>query len=196
MPEADLIQLFVEPLNKLQVRYLISGSVAAMLYGEPRVTHDIDLILHLRSDDLAGLPEVFPDSEFYLPPSEVISVEMAREQRGHFNVIHSTSGLKADCYIVNRDELHAWAFRHPRSYTVGDTTISVAPPEYVILRKLEYYREGRSEKHLRDIQSMLSISPEEIDQSVIKNWTTKLRLEAEWNEALGTQRSTPPSPIT
>jgi len=40
MPEPDLIELFVGPLEQLQVRYLISGSVAAMLYGEPRVTHD------------------------------------------------------------------------------------------------------------------------------------------------------------
>lgn len=182
MPEADLIQLFVDPLRRLQVRYLVSGSVAAMLYGEPRVTHDIDLILYLQHDHLARLPEVYPDTEFYLPPAEVISVEMAREQRGHFNVIHSTTGLKADCYLVNRDELHTWAFRHAREYRLEEGTIAVAPPEYVILRKLEYYREGGSEKHLRDIRSMLELSPEEIDRSEIDAWVGKRGLEREWNK--------------
>ena len=39
MPEPDLIELFAQPLNQVDIRYLISGSVAAMLYGEPRVTH-------------------------------------------------------------------------------------------------------------------------------------------------------------
>jgi len=187
MPEADLIQLFVEPLKRLRIRYLVSGSVAAMLYGEPRVTHDIDLILYLQRDHLPRLPGAFPDSDFYLPPTEVISVEMAREQRGHFNVIHSTTGLKADCYLVNRDELHAWAFQHAREYRLDEATIAVAPPEYVILRKLEYYREGGSEKHLRDIHSMLAISPDEIDVSVVEEWVRKRRLEPEWKKVMERQ---------
>lgn len=186
MAEADLIQLFVAPLRQLRIRYLVSGSVAAMLYGEPRVTHDIDLILYLQREHLARLPGAFPDSEFYLPPAEVISVELAREQRGHFNVIHSTTGLKADCYLFNRDELHAWAFRHAREYPVGEAVIAVAPPEYVIVRKLEYYREGGAEKHLRDIRSMLAISPGEIDRSEIAVWVGKRRLEIEWNKVTET----------
>jgi len=186
MPEADLIQLFVEPLNRLEIRYLISGSVAAMLYGEPRVTHDIDLVVYLRHEHVARLPAVFPASDFYLPPAEVICVEMARERHGHFNVIHSGTGLKADCYTVNQDELHAWAFGNARQYTLEDTPVSVAPPEYVIIRKLEYYREGGSEKHLRDIRAMLAISPEEIDQSVIEDWVDRRRLRFEWKQVLET----------
>jgi len=42
MLEPDLIELFARPLNQAGIRYFVSGSVAAMLYGEPRVTHDID----------------------------------------------------------------------------------------------------------------------------------------------------------
>jgi len=67
MPEPDLIELFEQPLNRLGIRYVISGSVAAMLYGEPRLTHDIDLIVFLRSDDIERLQEAFPLPEFYLP---------------------------------------------------------------------------------------------------------------------------------
>src|SRR5881397_3335828 len=106
MPEPDLIQLFVCPLHQLGVRYLVSGSVAAMLYGEPRVTHDIDLVVFLRSADIARLCEVYPAPEFYLPPEDVIAIEVARERRGHLNVIHSDTSLKADFYTANRDELH------------------------------------------------------------------------------------------
>lgn len=182
MPEADLIEIFVEPLKQLRVRYLISGSVAAMLYGEPRVTHDIDLILHLQPDQVAKLPSAFPPPDFYLPPAEVILVESARERRGHFNVIHSPTGLKADCYLASRDDLHVWAFQHPVKYALSEGTLSVAPPEYVVLRKLEYYREGGSEKHLRDIRSMLTVSSETLDRSVIEHWVAKRRLEAEWNK--------------
>ena len=134
MPEADLIEIFVEPLRQLRIRYLISGSVAAMLYGEPRVTHDINLILHLRREQVDKLPSAFPAAEFYLPPAEVILVESARERRGHFNIIHSPTGLKADCYLASNDELHVWAFRRPVEYTLDGRTVSVAPLEYVVVR--------------------------------------------------------------
>src|SRR5207245_3851957 len=130
-------------------------SVAAMLYGEPRVTHDVDLVVFLRLEQIARLPLLYPSPDFYVPPTDVIAIEVARERRGHFNVIHADSSLKADFYTANRDELHAWAFRGARKYSLPETVITLAPPEYVIIRKLEFYREGGSEKHLRDISSML-----------------------------------------
>lgn len=185
MPEPDLIQLFAQPLGQIGVRYLVSGSVAAMLYGEPRLTHDIDFVVFLRAEEVAQLPKIFPPPEFYVPPASVIAAEMARERRGHFNVIHAGSGLKADFYIANRDELHARAFRHSQRYSIRETTISLAPAEYVILRKLEYYREGGSEKHLRDIRSMLAISGEQIDRVALNDWVQRRGLQTEWEAISG-----------
>ena len=183
MPEPDLIALFAEPLNGLGVRYLVSGSVAAMLYGEPRVTHDIDFVVVLRSDDVRRLAGAFPSPEFYVPPADVIAAELARDLRGHFNLIHTGSGLKADFYIAKRDELHAWAFRHARRYALGAVSIALAPPEYVIVRKLEYHREGGSEKHLRDIRAMLAVSGEQLDRPALEEWIRRRGLELEWRRA-------------
>ena len=180
MREPDLIELFAQPLNQAGIRYLVSGSVAAMLYGEPRVTHDIDFVVFLRADDAPRLASVFPAPQFYVPPAAVILQEVARDQRGHFNLIHTKSGLKADFYTAGRDDLHAWAFRNAREYAIGENTIKLAPPEYVIVRKLEYYREGGSEKHLRDIRAMLAVSGEIIDQSAMEDWIARLNLKTEW----------------
>jgi hypothetical protein len=185
MPEPDLIELFVQPLNQAGIRYLVSGSVAAMLYGEPRVTHDIDFVMFLRSEDGFRLSEIFPSPQFYVPPTSVIIEEIARERRGHFNIIHADSGLKADFYTTGRDELHAWAFRNAKSYTVGNNSICLAPPEYVILRKLEYHREGGSEKHLRDIRAMLAVSSDLLDHSELLDWIGRLGLEREWQQVAG-----------
>lgn len=180
MPELDLIELFAQPLNQSGIRYLVSDSVAAMLYGEPRVTHDIDFVVFLRSEDASRLAAIFPPPQFYVPPATVIAEEMARERRGHFNVIHADSGLKADFYTAGRDELHAWAFHHARHYVISQNSITLAPPEYVIVRKLEYYREGGSEKHLRDIRAMLAISGDLLDHPALLDWITRLGLETEW----------------
>jgi len=183
MPEPDLIELFVRPLNSEGIRYLVSGSVASMLYGEPRVTHDVDLVVFLRLEQISRLPQIYPSPEFYVPPPEVIADELAREQHGQFNIIHTGSGMKADFFTANQDELHAWAFRNIRQYSIGGQTIRLAPPEYVIIRKLEYFREGGSEKHLRDIRGMLAVSGDLLDRAVLGGWINRRGLKAEWQKA-------------
>ncbi len=180
MPEPELCLLFVRPLNQLGVRYLISGSIAAILYGEPRLTHDVDFVVFLRDTDICRLPEVFPSPAFYVPPPEAIAMEVARAQKGHFNLIHTDTGFKADFYTEGRDELHGWAFRNARKLAYRGEPVVVAPPEYVIVRKLEYYREGGSEKHLRDIRSMLAVSGDQFDGPALQDWIRKRNLGAEW----------------
>ena len=183
MPEAELSLLFIRPLNLIGARYIVSGSVAAIVYGEPRLTHDVDFVVFLNHENVRRLSDVFPQGQFYLPPPQVILGEIAREQRGHFNVIHLDTGFKADFYTSGRDELHAWAFRNARQLDYRGEMMSVAPPEYVILRKLEYFREGGSEKHLRDIRAMLAVSESLINQAELLDWIHRRGLEPQWEQA-------------
>ena len=152
------------------------------------MTHDIDFVVFLRSEDAPRLAAIFPPPQFCVPPAAAILEEMARERRGHFNIIHADSGLKADIYTAGHDELHGWAFRNARSYAIGSHCIRLAPPEYVILRKLEYYREGHSDKHLRDIHAMLVVSGDLLDRTALHDWLARLGLEVEWRHINQTDR--------
>jgi hypothetical protein len=180
MPRDELFLLFVRPFNRAGIRYVIAGSVAATFYGEPRLTHDVDMVAFLNDADIRRLPEIFPASDFYLPPAEVIVAEVAREQRGHFNIIHMDTSFKADVYPTGRDEFNGWAFRNRRKVDFEGEELILAPPEYVIVRKLEYFREGGSEKHLRDIRGMLNVSGRTINEQDIDFWVQRLSVEAEW----------------
>ena len=180
MPEANLFLLFTRPLNRLGVPYMVSGSVAVIIYGEPRLTHDVDLVAELGREHIAQLSEAFPRTEFYCPPREVIAVEAARDQRGHFNIIHHETGFKADVYLSGRDPLHAWGLARARRLDVEGDLLVVAPPEYVILRKLEYFREGGSERHVRDIRSMLDTSPELVEQAELERLIDMRGLREVW----------------
>jgi len=182
MPEPELFLLFVRPLNRAGIRYIISGSIAAIFYGEPRLTHDVDFVVFLNEQNIRQLGGVFPASDFYVPPVETIFTEVARDKRGHFNIIHMDTGFKADFYPTGRDELNAWGFRQKRSVQFEGETVVLAPPEYVILRKLEYYREGGSQKHLRDIRSMLAVSGDQLDRAELDQWLRLLALEPQWKE--------------
>lgn len=170
-------------MNLAGIRYAVTGSVATIFYGEPRLTNDVDFVVFLNDADISRLPNAFPAADYYLPPAEVITVEARREQRGHFNIIHLDSGLKADLYLAGRDELNAWALKARREARFGEEPVSLAPPEYVIVRKLEYYREGGSDKHLRDIRSILALQDNKLDASALNDWIGRLRLEPEWRIA-------------
>jgi hypothetical protein len=182
MREPELFLLFVRPLNRAGIRYVVSDSVAAIFYGEPRLTHDVDFVVFLNPDDLRRLTEVFPARDFYLPPLETMMAETAREHSGRFNLIHRDTGFKADLYPKGQDELNAWAFRGKRPVEFEGETVVLASPEYVIVRKLEYYREGHAEKHLRDIRAMLAVSGEQLDRPVLNQWIERRGLEAQWRQ--------------
>lgn len=153
----NLFRVIIAPLESAKFDYMIVGSVAAMTYGEPRLTNDIDLVIELQPGELPIFESAFPAEEFYRAPNEALSIELARGLRGHTNVIHHDSGFRADIYFHGGDPLHAWAWpRRTRLEIESGLEASFAPPQYVILRKLEYYREGNSPKHLTDIQAIIA----------------------------------------
>ncbi len=183
MNPANVFLLFTEPLEQAGIRYMATGSVASMLYGIPRFTHDLDLVMELAPQQVLAIANAFPPDAFYAPPEEVIQLEIHRQRRGHFNIIHHETGLKADIYIHGRDLLQAWGLKHKTQVELPDgKSIWVAPPEYVIIRKLEYYREGQSEKHLHDIRGMLEVSGDIINNTIIEEWVERLDLQKQWNQ--------------
>ena len=110
---------------------MVGGSVAVIFYGEPRLTHDVDLIV-------------------FLTPPEILRL------RG---------------------------FRTKRAVMFEGQSVVLAPPEYVIIRKLEYLREGGSAKHLRDIRSMLAVSKDQVELREIEEWVNRLGLSSERRKA-------------
>ena len=180
MQEANLFLIFLDRLNTAKLSYMVTGSVASIIYGEPRMTHDIDLVLELNVENVQNFINLFPPEQFYCPPQDVIKAEIARETRAHFNIIHHETGFKADIYLIGQDQLHKWAMAKRQKVKIGESDILVAPPEYVIIRKLQYYKEGRSPKHLRDINRMVEISGESIDKPQLKQMINKYDLQDEW----------------
>jgi hypothetical protein len=139
------------------------------------------VILNLQAEQIWKFRQAFPEEEYYVPPEEIIATEISRESHGHINLLHLKTGYKADCYLVGHDPLHAWALKNRRSLDFQSETIWLAPPEYVILRKLQYYQEGCSEKHLNDIQNMIRIYGENIDFMLLKKKINQLKLKDQWN---------------
>src|SRR5262245_62842498 len=140
---------------------MIGGSHAAMYYGEPRLTRDVDVIVTLHPDRLPALLERFPAGEFYVDP------EGAREAiatAGQFNVIHPGSGLKIDVYVnPNTPYDRTRLARRQRLPVAPGVHAYFARPEDVILYKLLYARDG-GDLHLRDVLGIIRFSGPDLDQ--------------------------------
>jgi hypothetical protein len=179
---SELLVRVAEVLERLHVPYLVTGSIATIYYGEARFTNDIDVVADLGLRQVEAFVSAFPAPEFYLDDA---TVRTAIAQRGQFNIIHPESGLKVDVMIPTRDAFNASRFSRGRRVepTPGRSAIFAAP-EDVIIRKLEYFAAGGSDKHLRDIAGVLKILGERVDRIYIDDWAERLGVAEIWREVL------------
>jgi hypothetical protein len=129
--DPDLIGLFVEPLEAIGASYMITGGVASVIYGDPRFTRDVDIVMEFQRSEIPALESAFDPATYYVPPAEALEKEASRLEGGHFNVI---------------------------------------------LRKLEYYEQAGSDRHLRDVAMMLRISGDTVDSDSLLEWAQRLDL--------------------
>lgn len=180
MEPEELLALVVQAFEAVGVPYMLTGSLASIYYGEPRLTNDIDLVADLRPEHLPTLAERFPQDDFLF--DEVSAAEAVRMHRP-FNILHPGSGLKIDVMVCRgRDFSRLELQRRERVELLPGLTASIARPEDVILVKLEFYAEGASDKHLRDIAGILAVSGEQLDQAYLAEWAQRLGLAEIWRE--------------
>jgi hypothetical protein len=178
MEQSELLRRAARCFDKHGIPYFITGAVAAIAYGEPRLTNDIDVVADMSESDVPKLKTCFPEDEFYF---DVAAAKKAVETHFQFNIIHPGSGLKIDIMISKGDEFDRSRFRRARRLRpLEDTEVAFASPEDVILKKMAFYQAGASEKHLRDIAGILKISGDSIDYSYIESWAKKLGLKDIW----------------
>lgn len=183
MGPRDLLLIVTEVLGDSDPNYFVTGSMGAMVYGEYRSTLDVDIVADLRAGQIADLFEKFKEPDFYLSRE---AVREAMEHCTQFNLIHVPSGLKIDFMIPDESPHNASRFARARAVELAPGRfVRVAAPEDVILKKLQYYKEGGSDKHLRDIASMISISGETFDRAYLDRWALSLGVVVEWEVMKG-----------
>jgi hypothetical protein len=173
--QSDLLKLAIDKLRQLEIRYAIVGSFASGIWGEPRQTQDIDIVVDLKSPQVPFICSAFPDPQFYVSRT---AAEEAVAQSSQFNVINPSSGNKIDFMVAGHKKwVLAQLDRSKQLAIFPDQLANVAAPEDVILGKFIYYREGGSEKHLRDISGILRLSSPIIDRAYLVETAKQLRVD-------------------
>ncbi|HPI39562.1 MAG TPA: hypothetical protein PLJ21_02080 [Pseudobdellovibrionaceae bacterium] len=173
----DVLKDVVDRFDEASIEYFLVGSLAAMYYGRPRFTQDVDLVVRIKARQISQFENLFQIDEYYCPPKEVLHDEIIR--RGSFNLINQSSGIKVDIVIDKETAFYNSEFSRRKKLEIAPgINVFIASPEDLILKKLEYYREGQSEKHLNDIRDI--IMNVKIDETYIQEWIVRLNLKDEW----------------
>jgi hypothetical protein len=189
--QLELLKLTVKSLEQLAIPYAVVGSYASSVWGEARFTQDIDIVVALNSENVGEICQAFPPPEFYV--SEPAARD-AVERGGQFNVIHPSSGNKIDFMVAGQSAWSQSQLQRARMLEIAPgVSIRFAAPEDVILGKLLYFREGGSDKHLRDIAGIQKISGELVDQEYIEQFAEQLGVLQHWQVVFSEGSSMPPT---
>lgn len=175
----DLLRHVRDVCERLEVVYFVTGSTATIAYGEPRFTNDIDIVIDLPKEKIAEFCEGFPSDDFIFSQHAVLQ---AVREKFQFNVIHPASGLKIDFIVLSDSAFDRSRQQRRRLLPVfRDASACFASPEDVIIKKMLYYQEGGSDKHVRDIAGVLRVQGDRLDRSYIERWAAKLGVLELWH---------------
>ena len=158
----------IEVLESLDIPYMVVGGFAAIFYGEPRLTIDVDIVIDMRQEHIRPFVDAFPIPDYY------VSEEGVRDslwRRYPFNVIEPTTGAKVDLVPLPRDPFTRAAFqrRQRMIYEQAGHSASFITPEDIVVAKLVAHRETGSDKHLRDARGVLLTQWGELDLQAIRD---------------------------
>jgi len=149
--ELEFLKTIARRLDEAGIAYMLTGSMAMALYAAPRMTRDIDVVVEIGQDRGQVLCGLFsPDCHI-----DPIAVQRALETQGMFNIIHETWIIKADFIIRKADPYRLEEFRRRRQVAIDGVGISVVAPEDLILSKLVWAKDSRSETQFRDIRQII-----------------------------------------
>ena len=169
MEAEQLLTKIAEILGKLEIPYIITGGMAVSVWGRPRFTADIDIVVELleKNVNLLANELLAIDKDVYVSEE---AMRDALQVKGGFNFIHPDSQLKVDFWVV-KDEFNKQEIKRSITKKIGGQRVNFVSPEDLILSKLLWNKISPSDKQLEDIKSVFRIS--KVDIGYLKIWAEK-----------------------
>jgi len=177
----EFLRQITTALEANGISYMLVGSLASSMYGVPRATNDIDIVIAPTRAQLITLVEMFTRVGFTVQREHALA---ALNRHGMFNVIDFRRGLKVDLIILKEREFNVREFSRRKTHVVEDMRLTIATPEDVIVAKLEWAKLSESERQLRDAAGILQVQGEGLDTAYIEQCVKDLELQEQWRAAI------------
>lgn len=174
-PRHILVQV-TKVLNRLKIPYIVTGGIAVLVWGRPRFTADIDIVVQLKHEDIEAFEKALRGvgTASYVD-KDVMFEALARF--GEFNFIDGESGMKVDFWVLKKNNpFEISCLERKRTRLILGARVNFISPEDLILSKLLWHTKGGSTRHLEDIDSVLNISGKTLDWKYLRQWAAKLEV--------------------
>ena len=173
--ELDIVRDVSARLDAAGLAFMLTGSMAMNFYAQPRMTRDIDVVVALLPKDAERVVRLF-GADYYVS-REAVDSSIARHSM--FNLIHNESVIKVDCIVRKPTEYRLLEFQRRQRVRIQDFETSIVSKEDLILSKLFWARDSRSELQLRDVRNLVATG---CDRAHIERWTVELGVAQLWSE--------------
>ena len=174
MSQSKLLKCVVELLEANQIEYMVTGSVVSSSQGQPRATHDIDLVVNITPNAAMVIVKAFPPPDYYL---DEFAVREAIARRDMFNLLDNTSGDKVDFWILQNHSFDIERFRRRVAWELAGVRAYASRPEDTILQKLRWADMcGGSEKQFSDAKAVYELQYGVLEMPYIEEWANRLNV--------------------
>ena len=175
MSQQALLARVVAALDEARIAYMVTGSLASSMQGEPRATHDIDLVVEVTGDDVTRLAKLLDDPDLFLD-AEAAADAVSRSTL--FNLIETATGDKVDFWPLTAEPFDRSRFARRRRVGTLGLSLAVSAPEDTILMKLRWAREaGGSEKQFTDALRVYELQAPRLDLAYLGEWARRLGVD-------------------
>lgn len=165
--QQEFVKDVVARLERTGVIYAITGSIASNLWGTPRTTHDVDVLVVLSLPQAAAVVAVFADAYYVSEPA----VRAAVQSSHMFNVVDTSRGMKADFWVSANDPFgQSMLNRRIRLQIVPGQEGYVGTAEDVLLHKLVWHTITPSERQLADAAGIAQVQAGALDLEYLRTW--------------------------
>lgn len=174
MSQQALLTRVVDSLDRHGIAYMLTGSLVSSLQGEPRATHDIDIVVSVEPTDVGRVMTALAASDVYLDESAVTD---AVRRRSMFNLLDTASSDKVDFWLLKDEPFDRERFARRVQVEALGLRLVVSSPEDTILMKLRWAHDaGGSEKQFTDALHVYQLQDDALDQAYMDEWAELLGL--------------------
>lgn len=180
MSQIQALKAVIKLLNKSKFPYMITGAYAVSYYGEPRSTHDLDIVIEIFESDVENICRIFNTGGYEFDRA---MIDNAVTYHSHFTVIHSKSNLRIDFWMVKSKKLDQTRFARRHKIKLFELSTGMISPEDIVLVKLEWFAASKNIKHFNDAVGIIKVQQDRLDSNYITEWLEPRGIKAYWKKA-------------
>jgi hypothetical protein len=157
----ELLIGLARELSSREIPYMIIGGQAVILYGEPRLTRDVDITLGVGKEQLETLLNICTSLQLAPIPENVRAFV---EETMVLPALEQATGIRVD-FIFSYTPYERQAIARAGRILLDNVPVCFALPEDVIIHKVFAHRP----RDLEDARSIM-LKSRNLDVGYIRNW--------------------------